>query len=150
LINSHVDLTSFWRADWLFGLPLLVGTVIFHVCAFVVMVRGIALLFKNHKRGGVFRVAAIAVVALVAALLHSIEATAWAFLYLALGALHRLEDAMLYSINAITAFGHTSLALETHWQLLGAIEAMNGLILFGLTTAFLFAAIEMARGDRER
>jgi hypothetical protein len=150
LLNSHVDLTSHWRADWLYGLPLLVGTVIFHVCAFVLVVRFIASLFKSHTLGVAFREATIAVAALAAAVLHSIEALAWALLYLALGALHRLEDAMLYSINAITAFGHTSLALETHWQLLGAIEAMNGLILFGLTTAFLFAAIEMARADHQR
>jgi hypothetical protein len=145
LLNSHVDLTTHWRADWLFGLPLSVGAVIFHVCAFVLVVRFVSSLFKSQKRGVAFRIAAIAFVALAAAVLHSIEAVAWAFLYIMLGALHRPEDAMLYSINAITAFGHTSLSLETHWQLLGAIEAMNGLILFGLTTAFLFASIEMAR-----
>jgi hypothetical protein len=33
-------------------------------------------------------------------------------------------------------------ALEDHWHLMGAMEALNGWLLFGLTTAFLFAVIE--------
>jgi hypothetical protein len=31
--------------------------------------------------------------------------------------------------------------LVEHWQLLGAIEALNGWLLFGLTAAFLFAIV---------
>ena len=55
---------------------------------------------------------------------------------------------MLYSLSAITSYGHSNIFLEERWRLLGAIEAMNGLILFGLTTAFLFAAIEEVRSVR--
>jgi len=32
--------------------------------------------------------------------------------------------------------------LEEQWQLMGALEALNGMLLFGLTTAFLFAMIK--------
>ena len=60
------------------------------------------------------------------------------------------RTAMLYSLSAITSYGHSAIFLEERWKLLGAIEAMNGLILFGLTTAFLFAAIELVRPDRRR
>jgi hypothetical protein len=42
----------------------------------------------------------------------------------------------------MTSYGHADVYLEDRWQLLGAIEAVNGVILFGLTTAFLFAAIQ--------
>ena len=45
---------------------------------------------------------------------------------------------MLYSVSAMTSYG--DVYLEDRWQLLGAIEAVNGVILFGLTTAFLYAA----------
>lgn len=48
---------------------------------------------------------------------------------------------MLYSLNAITSFGHTDLQLEKRWELLGALESLNGWLLFGLSTAFLFAVI---------
>ena len=49
---------------------------------------------------------------------------------------------MLYSISAMTTFGHANLFLQPHWQLMGALEALNGMLLFGLTTAFLFAMIQ--------
>jgi hypothetical protein len=37
---------------------------------------------------------------------------------------------------------HTSLSLEQHWHLMGALGALNGWLLFGLTTAFLFGMLE--------
>jgi hypothetical protein len=49
---------------------------------------------------------------------------------------------MLYSLSAMTAYGHANLYLQAHWQLMGALEAVNGMLLFGLTTAFLFAMIQ--------
>ena len=49
---------------------------------------------------------------------------------------------MLYSLNAITSYGHTNLSLENYWHLMGALEALNGWLLFGLSTAFLFGVIE--------
>jgi hypothetical protein len=151
-IHPQDQLAAYWGADWLWGLPLLVGTVIFHVCVFVLMERALFLLLGkgDQRRGSGYRIVAIAVIALAAAMLHSLEATAWAILYLFLGALPNVEVAMLYSLSAITDYGHAAVYLEARWKLLGAIEAMNGLILFGLTTAFLFAAIEMARRDHQR
>jgi hypothetical protein len=45
-------------------------------------------------------------------------------------------------LNAITSYGHTDLFLAPHWRLMGALEALNGLLLFGLTTAFLYGHIQ--------
>ena len=49
---------------------------------------------------------------------------------------------MLYSMGAMTTYGHQSLYLEERWWLLGTIEALNGWLLFGLSTAFLFWLIQ--------
>jgi hypothetical protein len=49
---------------------------------------------------------------------------------------------MLYSLNALTSYGHTEIQLAPHWQMLGSLEALNGWILFGLTTAFLFSEVQ--------
>jgi hypothetical protein len=53
-----------------------------------------------------------------------------------------LREGMLYSLSAITSYGHAAIYIEQRWQLLGAIEAVNGLILFGLATATLITAIQ--------
>ncbi len=78
---------------------------------------------------------------LFATCLHGIEAGIWALAYLFLGAMQDFRSAMLYSLNAITSYGHTELTLADRWRLMGALESLNGWLLFGLTTAFLFAVI---------
>jgi hypothetical protein len=79
---------------------------------------------------------------LSATILHGIEATLWAFAYRFLNALPDNRTAMLYSLNALTSYGHANLQLDKRWHLMGAMEALNGWLLFGLSTAFLFAMIE--------
>ena len=90
--------------------------------------------------------------ALLTTLLHGIESGIWAAAYRLLGALPDHRSAMLYSLNAMTTYGHANLYLKDHWQLMGALEALNGMLLFGLTTAFLFAVIQRVwpLGSRER
>jgi hypothetical protein len=63
-------------------------------------------------------------------------------LYWALGAVPDGKSALLYSLNAITTYGHAGVALEPRWQLMGALEALNGMLLFGLTTAFLYGILQ--------
>jgi hypothetical protein len=82
------------------------------------------------------------IAALLATVLHALEAGAWAAAYRLLGARPDYKSAMLYSLSAMTSYGHANLFLEEQWQLMGALEALNGMLLFGLTTAFLFAVIQ--------
>jgi len=56
---------------------------------------------------------------------------------------------MLYSLNAITSYGHESTVLSRDWRLLGAIESMDGVMIFGLATAFLFNAMREFRPVRQ-
>ena len=78
---------------------------------------------------------------LLLTVLHAVEALAWAGAYVALGARPDFASAMLYSLSAMTSYGHANLFLAKEWQLMGAIEALNGMLLFGLSTAFLFAVL---------
>ena len=74
--------------------------------------------------------------------LHAFEAEVWAFAYVALNALPDWRSATLYSLSAMTSYGHAELYLDKHWQLMGALEALNGMMLFGLTTAALFSVLQ--------
>jgi hypothetical protein len=66
----------------------------------------------------------------------------WTSTYLLLGALPDHNAAMLYSLSSMTTYGHAALYLEGYWQLMGALEALNGVLLFGPTSAFLVAMIQ--------
>jgi hypothetical protein len=78
------------------------------------------------------------------AILHGIEGVFWAGAYCFLRALPNTRSAMLYSLNAMTSYGHENLRLTPKWEMLGALESLNGWILFGLTTAFLYSVIQKA------
>jgi hypothetical protein len=84
----------------------------------------------------------VALTVLLLTLLHGVDSSAWAAAYVALGARPDFPSAMPYSLSAMTTFGHANIFLAEHWQLMGALEALNGMMLFGLTTAFLFAVLE--------
>jgi hypothetical protein len=134
-----------WYADWVWGLPLIALTVVLHVFGLgeigQKMFRVSSSKVERCHPTLVF-VAMVGATTLLATTLHGFEAGIWAAAYRLLGALPDNKSAMLYSLNALTSYGHTNLNLEGRWQLMGAMEALNGWLLFGLTTAFLFAAIE--------
>jgi hypothetical protein len=134
-----------WRADWAWGLPLIVGTVIIHVFG-LGLIRRRTSRFSSRSIEVRHPTAAFVIVmgttTLLATCLHAIEAGIWAGAYRLLGALPDNKSAMLFSLDAVTSYGHTSLNLEPHWHLMGALEALNGWLLFGLTTAFLFGMLE--------
>lgn len=136
---------SLWSIKWAWGLPLIVLTVVIHVFGLGLMRREAVRVFERtiqyHHRVPVFA-AVLGGMTLLATMLHGIEAIIWAVAYRALNALPDVESAIIYSLNAITSFGHTALHLENHWHLMGALEALNGWLLFGLTAAFLFAVID--------
>ena len=135
-------------AAWLWGLSLIVLIVLLHVLA-LVLISQRAVHVRSRMIQGLHPKARLVVVmsytALLVAVLHATEAIIWAGAYRFLGALNDTRSAVLYSLSAITSYGHASLFLESHWQLMGALEALNGCLLFGLTTAFLFAVIHKVR-----
>ena len=45
-------------------------------------------------------------------------------------------------MGAMTTFGHADIHLADGWQMLGVIESLNGVVLFGLTTATLLSIME--------
>jgi len=141
---AEVDIAP-WGASWSWGLPLILLTVVIHVFGLAVINDGVVrVLRRTAKRRSFIPLFAIvmAVAVLLATTLHAIEAVAWAEAFYLLGAVPDNRSAMLYSLNAMTTYGHESVSLAQHSQMMGALGALNGMLLFGLTTAFLFAMIQ--------
>jgi hypothetical protein len=143
-----------WRADWLWGTPLIVVNVVIHVFGLRIIDDKVTRVLDGRMEHRLYTPMFTLVMALTVVLitlLLAIEASVWAAAYRLLGALPDTGSAMLYSLGAITTYGGSNLGLEKHWQLLGALEALNGVLLFGLTTAFLFDMIQKTqRGNSRR
>jgi hypothetical protein len=148
-----MDDASVWNGNWAWSLPLIVITVIFHVVGLVFINERVVRATRFLKAGRSFLVTfalILGLATLAAILLHAAEAALWAGVYEALGALPDGKAALLYSLSAMTTYGHEHFFLANHWQLMGSLEALNGMILFGLTTAFLYGMIRELLADRSR
>jgi hypothetical protein len=80
----------------------------------------------------------LVVVALGLAVLHGVECFAWAVAYVHLNAFGSPADATLYSVDSMTTRGASGLQAVREWRMMGAAEAGDGMLLFGISTAFLF------------
>jgi hypothetical protein len=134
-----------WSNNWLWALPLIVLTVILHVSVLgLINTRVVAALkkYRDRRHFMLSFVVVMGIITFLATLLHASEAAIWAAAYHELGALPNIHEALLYSLSALTTYGHAELYLAPHWRMMGALEALNGLLLFGLTTAFLYAHVQ--------
>ncbi|MCX7865200.1 MAG: potassium channel family protein [Novosphingobium sp.] len=85
-------------------------------------------------RGALFTF--IIVLALIA--VHGLEIWAYALVYLAIGAVEGLENALYFSTISYSTVGYNDVHIAEEWKLLGAFESIAGMILLGWSTAFFF------------
>jgi hypothetical protein len=72
---------------------------------------------------------------------HVVEIWTWAILYIWLGEFDTIERALYFSTVTYTALGYGDITLQQSWQLLSSFEAANGIMLFGVSTAFLISVL---------
>jgi hypothetical protein len=89
-------------------------------------------------------------VTLITAVTHLIEIALWAIVYLLCGELATFEKAFYFSAQNYTALGYGDVALSERWRLLGPLEAINGLLLFGVSTAVMFTVLNRLITNRLR
>ena len=83
--------------------------------------------------------------AVVLLMLHIVEVLLWALVYVLLpgrAGLNNYLEAVYFSMVTLTTLGYGDITLSARWQLLAGMEAMVGIMVFGLTTAILFAVIQ--------
>lgn len=71
-------------------------------------------------------------------ILHGIEIWLFAALYLGLGAIGTLEDALYFSTISYSTVGYSDTHVTGAWRLLGPFESILGMVLLGWSTAFFF------------
>ena len=77
--------------------------------------------------------------------MHLLEALAWAVTFWLLPAhanLKTFEEAVYFSTVTFTTLGYGDITLSPPWRLLSGIEAMNGILLAGWSTALLFSVVQ--------
>src|SRR6476660_3190722 len=136
--------------SWHWGLSLIASTMAIHAAAVVMMAFvGVRIRIRLDTRDLnlwsliAILICIIGVMGLLLAVLHGIECGIWAAAYLWLGALDSPLDALLFSVDSMSTRGSSGLTLQRHWQMMGALEAVDGMLLFGVSTAYMFAVMQL-------
>ena len=136
--------------SWSLGLSLIVLTIAIHTTAVVGMAIGLKTIVTGRtgaqeptRRQAIsFVIIRIGTIAVLLAALHGVEGVIWAAAYRWLGIFEHFADASAFSLAAMTTSETSAVPTASQWQMLSALEAVNGGLLFGTSTAFLFAVIQ--------
>ena len=73
--------------------------------------------------------------------LHVIQTSLWALFYYLQGLFGDFETSLYFSMVSFATIGYGDVLLPRRWRLLGVIEGFSGVLLCGISTAFIFAVI---------
>ena len=130
--------------------PLVVGvgavacTIFVHALALAATVY----FFRHERRlgrigtGPLIDLAIVALAISFAFVAHLIEIALWAGLLVICGEFQEFGNAYYHSAVNYTTLGYGDLLLTPSWRLLGPLEAANGALMFGVSTAMIFAVIQ--------
>ena len=131
-------------------IPLTVGAIaVFWTIIIHALVLSAAVNFVRRERrlarAGVTFWIDVVIVALVicfALAAHLAEIAVWAVLFMGCGEFRDFPTAYYHSAVNYTTLGYGDLVMSVSWRLLGPLEAANGMVMFGVTTALIFGLIQ--------
>jgi Ion channel len=131
-------------------LPLLVGggavacTILIHALTMAATIN----LFRHERRlgragaGALIDLAILALAISLAFVAHLIEIGLWAVLLVLCGEFQEFGNAYYHSAVNYTTLGYGDVLLTPSWRMLGPMEAANGALMFGVSTAMIFAVVQ--------
>ena len=137
-------------------IPLTVGAIaVFWTIIIHALVLNAAVMFVRRERklarAGVsfwIDVVIVALVICIALAAHLAEIAVWAVLFMVCGEFRDFATAYYHSAVNYTTLGYGDLIMTPPWRVLGPLEAANGMLMFGVTTALVFAVIQRLLYDR--
>ena len=131
----------------LIGIVVVAITVVIHAVGTTRWIRFVSHCFAGHdgkwKKSALLPLLTSTAIALLT--LHIVEIMLWAVVYelfLPAVELQSFEETVYFSVVTYTTLGYGDITLGPDWRLLSGIEALNGILLVGWTSALLFAVVQ--------
>jgi Ion channel len=126
------------------GASALAATIVIHTLAVTATITVACQAVRGGHAGTGFwvDVAIVAAAILFTACAHLFEIGVWAVLFMVSGEFSVFAVAYYHSAVNYTTLGYGDVIMTESWRFLGPFEAANGLLLFGVSTAFIFAIIQ--------
>ena len=91
------------------------------------------------QHSGIYWISGVILVMFLASVM---EVVVWTLTYLFLGAMDGAQETFYFSMVTYTTLGYGDMVLGEQWRILSAFEAANGIIMFGWTTAVVYAVVQ--------
>jgi hypothetical protein len=118
------------------------ATVVIHATGMIIAIRIIRKQRTSKFNFEHFRIVQLVGIVLMMVYVSIVEVVLWAFTYLWVNAMESFEEAFYFSMVTFTTLGYGDIVLKGTWRLLASFEAATGIIMFGWTTAIVFAAVQ--------
>ncbi|MCG7394377.1 potassium channel family protein [Microvirga sp. ACRRW] len=127
------------------------GNIAIHAIVMTTVVGTARNALKWHRRRSQAWLAAV-MVATVGVLMvaHVAEVMTWSLAYTALDVVPGGTDVLYFAFVNYTTLGYGDVVPVERWRLLGPMAAMNGILLFGWSTAVIFEVLRQAVRSHER
>lgn len=124
-----------------FGIMMMVFTVAIHTAFTAVAARHLIRILRREETNRTFlrNVFVLQTAATILMAGHVVEMALWAALFMVLGTFSRFSDALYHSAVNFTTLGYGDIVMPDPWRMFGPLEAANGIMTFGITTATMFA-----------
>jgi hypothetical protein len=125
------------------GIMTFAGTIFVHVLPLGATVTIVRREKRLGQAGASFwnDFAIVALIILISLVAHLIEIALWAGVFMICGEFHEFGMAYYHSAVNYTTLGYGDLIMSPKWRLLGPLEAANGILMFGVSTAMIFTLI---------
>jgi hypothetical protein len=128
------------------------GNIAIHAATMMVIVRSRGAIRANVPTHPALRLVGI-MIATVSMLMvaHLVEVAIWSIAYSLVGAVPRDADDLYFAFVNYTTLGYGDIIPVARWRLLGPLTAMNGVLLFGWSTAVIYHVLRASLApDDER
>ncbi|MGI9373842.1 MAG: ion channel [Hyphomicrobiales bacterium] len=132
------------------GISLIVFCMIVQCAMVAVVVRPMMTGEHRHEDDGSFLYLAYYLSAVLLTLMvgNLLQITIWAFAFTLLGEFEELGDAVYHSMVNFTSLGYGDIVMSEEHRLLGSMEAMNGMLMIGLSTSVLYSVFQFTYQQR--
>ena len=127
-----------------YAIALVFGTVFIHAACTVFVLSRLHSVAAHHwaLRSSLTRASVLGALVLLMSAAACLESMLWTGLYVMVGALSTMSEALYFSLVTFTTLGYGDLTLNEQWRMLGAFQAANGILMFGWTTALIVAVAQ--------
>ena len=137
--------------QYLVGAAASVCNIAIHAFVMVIVIKAARIADELATRYQTLRlIAVMSAAVMVLMIAHLAEVLVWSLIYVIFGVAPDGSDIVYFAFVNYTTLGYGDVVPVERWRLLGPMAAMNGVLLFGWSTAVIFEILRQTMRSNDR